>query len=78
MHTDRGSQYTGEKFRNLCLAGGIIPSVGATGICYEVSRRRESRPPPLSELCLTVSRYTAPVVEPVGKAPCRQWANTPG
>jgi putative transposase len=35
MHTDRGSQYTGEKFRDLCLANGIIPSVGATGICFD-------------------------------------------
>lgn len=35
MHTDRGSQYTGDKFRNLCLDNGIIPSVGATGICFD-------------------------------------------
>lgn len=35
MHTDRGSQYTGQQFRDLCLSNGIIPSVGATGICYD-------------------------------------------
>jgi putative transposase len=35
MHTDRGSQYTGTKFRDLCLGNGIIPSVGATGICFD-------------------------------------------
>jgi putative transposase len=33
FHSDRGSQYTGEAFRSLCLANGIIPSVGHTGIC---------------------------------------------
>jgi hypothetical protein len=37
-----------------------------------VSRRRESHPPPLVEPCVTVSRHTAPVVEPLGMAPCRQ------
>jgi transposase InsO family protein len=35
MHTDRGSQYTGLKFRSLCLTNGIIPSVGSTGICFD-------------------------------------------
>ncbi|MFL6052855.1 MAG: IS3 family transposase [Actinoallomurus sp.] len=35
MHTDRGSQYTGSKFRDLCLSNGIIPSVGATGSCFD-------------------------------------------
>lgn len=35
MHTDRGSQYTGSKFRDLCLANGILPSVGKTGICFD-------------------------------------------
>jgi transposase InsO family protein len=35
MHTDRGSQYTGSAFRNLCLTNGIIPSVGETGICFD-------------------------------------------
>ena len=35
FHSDRGSQYTGGRFRDLCLASGIIPSVGKTGICYD-------------------------------------------
>jgi putative transposase len=35
FHSDRGSQYTGRKFRDLCLGSGIIPSVGKTGICYD-------------------------------------------
>jgi transposase InsO family protein len=35
FHSDRGSQYTGRKFRDLCFGSGIIPSVGKTGICYD-------------------------------------------
>jgi transposase InsO family protein len=35
FHSDRGSQYTGRKFRDLCLDSGIIPSVGKTGICFD-------------------------------------------
>jgi putative transposase len=35
FHSGRGSQYTGTAFRGLCLANGIIPSVGHTGICYD-------------------------------------------
>lgn len=35
FHSDRGSQYTGREFRDLCFASGIIPSVGKTGICYD-------------------------------------------
>jgi putative transposase len=33
FHSDRGSQYTGQAFREACLSSGIIPSVGHTGIC---------------------------------------------
>jgi transposase InsO family protein len=32
FHSDRGSQYTSSAFRNFCLANGVIPSVGLTGI----------------------------------------------
>jgi putative transposase len=35
FHSDRGSQYTGHSFRDLCFSNGIIPSVGKTGICYD-------------------------------------------
>jgi len=34
-----------------------------------VSRRRGFHPPPLVEPCVTLSRHTAPVVEPDGSAP---------
>ena len=78
FHSDRGSNYTSCEFAVTLKKYGLRQSVGRTGICYEVSRRRGSHPPPLSEPCVTVSRYTAPVVEPVGNAPCRQWANMPG
>jgi len=78
FHSDRGSNYTSRQFARTLGIYNLRHSVGRTGICYEVSRRRESHPPPLSEPCLTVSRYTAPVAEPVGNAPCRQWANMPG
>ena len=37
IHSDRGSQYTSDKFRALALANGIIPSVGHTGICFDNS-----------------------------------------
>jgi putative transposase len=35
FHSDRGSQYTSNAFRDLCLSNGIIPSVGKTGICFD-------------------------------------------
>jgi putative transposase len=72
FHSDRGSNYTSAEFANVLDELGIRQSVGRTGICFEVSQRRESHPPLLSEPCLTVSRHTAPTVEPVGSAPCFQ------
>jgi putative transposase len=78
FHSDRGSNYTSAEFGRVLGDLKIRQSVGRTGICYEVSRRRESHPPPLSEPCLTVSRYTAPAVEPVGNAPCFQCAKMAG
>ena len=35
IHSDRGSQYTSQAFRDMALANGIIPSVGHTGICFD-------------------------------------------
>ena len=72
IHSDRGSQYTSRDFRDMALANGIIPSVGHTGICFEVSQRRGFHPPLLSGPGVTVSRHRAPTVEPVGIAPCLQ------
>ena len=42
------------------------------------SRRGESRPPPLAEPCGSLSAYTAPIVQPSGLRPNRQWANKAG
>lgn len=53
-------------------------NTGESSRSDSVSRRRESHPPPLVEPCVTVSRYTAPVVEPLGSAPWRQWMKMPG
>jgi hypothetical protein len=77
-HSDRGVQYLAIRYTERLDAAGAVRSVGSKGDSYEVSRRRESHPPPLSEPCVTVSRYTAPIAEPVGMAPCFQWANSPG
>ena len=78
FHSDRGSNYTSRQFAETLESLTIRQSVGRTGICFEVSRRRESHPPPLAEPCVKVALHTAPTVEPVGLAPCRQWANIPG
>ena len=71
-HSDAGSQYTAITFTQRLTEAGIDPSVGSVGDAYEVSRRRESHPPPLAEPCVKVALHTAPTVEPVGIAPCRQ------
>src|SRR5262245_54366856 len=42
------------------------------------SRRGESHPPPLAEPCVNLSAYTAPIVQPPGLRPKRQWANSLG
>jgi putative transposase len=72
FHSDRGTQYTSSSFAATTDLLDIQRSVGATGVCFEVSRRRESHPPPLAEPCVKVALHTAPTVEPVGIAPCRQ------
>jgi putative transposase len=72
FHSDRDSQYTSQQFATLAEEFGVRLSVGRTGQCWEVSRRRESHPPPLSEPCVNLATHTAPIVEPVGNAPCFQ------
>jgi putative transposase len=72
FHADRGSQYTSHEFVTFCRDNNVRNSVGRTGICVEVSQRREFHPPLLSEPGVTVSRHRAPTVEPVGIAPCFQ------
>ena len=71
-HSDKGSCYTALRFTRRLADAGLSPSTGTTGDSYEVSRRRGSHPPPLSEPCVKVSLHTAPIVEPVGNAPCLQ------
>ena len=39
---------------------------------HQVSRRRESHPPPLAEPCGSLSAHTAPIVQPSGLTPNRQ------
>jgi transposase InsO family protein len=49
FHSDRGSNYTSREFAGIISGLGMRQSVGRTGICYEVSQRRESHPPLLSD-----------------------------
>jgi putative transposase len=72
FHTDRGSQYLSQAFAEVVDRLDLRHSVGRVGSCFEVSQRRESHPPLLSEPGVTVSRHRAPTVEPVGIAPCFQ------
>jgi putative transposase len=71
-------QYTSIAFAETLVLEGIAASIGSIGDAYEVSRRRGLHPPPLVEPCVKVSLHTAPAVEPVGSAPCCQWANMAG
>lgn len=34
-HSDRGSQYTSDRFLKYCKDNNVIPSVGRTGVCYD-------------------------------------------
>src|SRR5207248_7875349 len=42
------------------------------------SRRREFHPPPLAEPGVNLSTHRAPIVQPPGLRPTRQWANSRG
>src|SRR6266511_1816864 len=55
----------------LCITEVLEPD-------HEESRRGESHPPPLAEPCVNLSAYTAPIVQPPGFKPMRQWANNCG
>ena len=78
FHSDRGSNYCSREFAATIAEVGMRQSVGRTGICYEVSSPGGLHPRALSEPCVKVSLHTAPTVEPVGRAPCRQCANNAG
>ncbi|MCX4516031.1 transposase [Streptomyces sp. NBC_01619] len=65
-------QYTSIKLTTRLVRAGIEASMGSIGDSYEVSRRWEFHPPPLSEPCVNLATHTAPIVEPVGNAPCFQ------
>src|SRR5712691_9516939 len=45
---------------------------------HEVSGRGESHPSALAELCRNLSAHTAPIVQPSGRTPSRQCANSFG
>ena len=45
---------------------------------HEESRRREFHPPPLAEPGVNLSTHRAPIVQPPGLRPTRQWANSRG
>jgi nucleotide-binding universal stress UspA family protein len=55
---------------------GGIRALGS--VSERESRRRESHPPALAEPGVNVSAHRAPIVQPSGRKPQRQWANRPG
>ncbi|MFJ9251131.1 DDE-type integrase/transposase/recombinase, partial [Streptomyces sp. NPDC101776] len=63
-HSDRGVQYRAIRYTERLEQEAAVASVGSKGDSYEVSRRRESHPPPLSEPCVNLATHTAPIVEP--------------
>ncbi len=62
FHSDHGSQYLSRAFVEAATQLDIRQSMGRVGSCFEVSQRRESHPPLLSEPGVTVSRHRAPEV----------------
>jgi hypothetical protein len=51
------------------------PTSSSTTVLKRVSGRRESHPPALVELSVSLSTHSAPIVQPSGRAR-RQWANS--
>ena len=37
FHSDRGSQYASEAYRNFCSSKGVLPSMSRRGNCYDHS-----------------------------------------
>ena len=56
----------------------LLSNVALSVLDEQASRRGKSHPPALSEPCLNLSAYTAPIVQPPGLRPKRQWANSRG
>src|SRR3989440_10242632 len=68
-HSDAGSQYTSFRFTQHLIDSGVDASIGTVGDALEVSQRRGSHPPLLSEPRVTVSPHPAPTLAPEGNAP---------
>ena len=60
------------------LAPNQARELPATILDLRVSGRGESHPPALSEPGVSLSTHRAPIVQPSGRTPNRQWANRPG
>ncbi|WP_261566956.1 integrase catalytic domain-containing protein [Frankia gtarii] len=72
VHADRGGAMVSKPVSELLVNLGVHRSHSRPRTSNEVSQRRESHPPLLSEPGVTVSRHRAPTVEPAGIAPCFQ------
>src|SRR3954447_12454006 len=71
-------QFTSVRYGERLAKLGAVPSIGSVGDSFKVSSPGGLHPRALSEPCVKVSLHTAPTVEPVGRAPCRQCANNAG
>src|SRR6266576_476837 len=75
MGSDIESGRTAEKARYVRIHSDEL---GESRFDDLVSSRGESHPSALSELCMTLSAHTAPIVQPSGRTPSRQCANSFG